>query len=92
LCELDNACVAVDSGGLVGSLEHQAEIIQTTWFLDNLTQERADSMTAIELSLTYSPKTLRELHRHLVDLAIRSIELSNGDWRALPVDRPPPLS
>ena len=27
-----------------------------------------------------------------LDLAIASIEMSFGDWRALPVDRPPPLA
>lgn len=47
-------------------------------------------MTATKLSLIYTPNTLLDLHRHMVDLAIASIELANGDWRALPVDRPPP--
>jgi hypothetical protein len=47
-------------------------------------------MTARLLSLVYTPNSLLDPHRHLVDLAIASIELANGDWRALPVDRPPP--
>ncbi|MDQ2682842.1 MAG: hypothetical protein M3Y37_04885 [Chloroflexota bacterium] len=49
-------------------------------------------MTARLLSLVHNPNTLLDLHRHLVDLAIASVELANGDWRALPVDRPPPPS
>jgi hypothetical protein len=48
-------------------------------------------MTASLLSFSSRPNTLLDPYRHLVDLAIASIELANGDWRALPVDRPPPL-
>jgi hypothetical protein len=42
--------------------------------------------------LSSGPHRSRDLYQHLVYLAIASIEMANGDWRALPVDRPPPLS
>jgi hypothetical protein len=47
-------------------------------------------MTAIQLSPALRRNQFLDLYRHLVDLAIASIEMANGDWRALPVDRPPP--
>jgi hypothetical protein len=47
-------------------------------------------MTAQRLSQAHQANRFLDLYRHLVDLAIASIEMSFGDWRALPVDRPPP--
>lgn len=49
-------------------------------------------MAALKLSPAHQPNRFLDLYRHLVDLAIASIELANGDWRALPVDRPPPAT
>jgi hypothetical protein len=47
-------------------------------------------MAAQTLSQVHQPNRFLDLYRHLVDLAIASVEMAFGDWRALPVDRPPP--
>ena len=48
-------------------------------------------MAAILLSPANKPNRFLDLYRHLVDQAIASTGLATGDWRALPVDRPPPF-
>jgi hypothetical protein len=49
-------------------------------------------MAAQTLSQAHQPNRFLDLYRHLVDLAIASVEMAVGDWRALPVDRPPPTT